>query len=209
MESFVVPDGMVGIAIVIAVIIGFLREIAWVAQRSRFLPYVSIGLGIASSYLLSRLQPPEMSPGDLLNQILQTGVMVGLLACGGYDALKIPLERIRNKPTAPMLLLALLLLPACTGLTARDELLLPAMQPVWAGLQEEAPIDETVAGSLTMALDAGDKEGITLYWAQAKPLIDAKIYERLAAGEISEALAVTLRREAAELDADIIVFCRR
>jgi hypothetical protein len=172
METFVVPEGMAGAAFVIAAVIALLREFKWVADRSRFLPYLSMGLGIAAAYLVHRLQPASDQPAaELLNGILQMGVMIGLLASGGYDAIKGPLEKIRGQITqTPTPMILLLLLPVTLlGCNTRDKMLKPAMQEAWQVVR--ADCDPNYLDDGDQAFSACQCPDLPLQWQLVRPHI--------------------------------------
>ena len=67
-----------------------------------FIPYVAIGFGIAASWGANK--------GAAIGDIVMTGIGIGILASGGYDALKPLLDRIKGGAGLPVLLLLPLLL---------------------------------------------------------------------------------------------------
>lgn len=67
-------------AVAIAILTGVLtalKGIAWVAERSQFLPFASMAIGIAICYVIAGFTPDH-------EPALQ-GLIVGLSACGLYD----------------------------------------------------------------------------------------------------------------------------
>lgn len=200
-QGLVLPEHLLWVVAVIAMVLQGLKKFSWLDEWKDFVPLFSVVLGCLGAAVMGTGYP----------ELFQVGVVIGLMASGSYDTFKAfvkPPARTAAGAVLPVLL-AGLLLSGCTGLEARQRLLLPAMQPLWQSLQAEAPVEADVAGPLTAALDVGDKEGIEYYWQQAKPQVESSIARRMEAGEISPAFAATLRRQAAELDADVRVFVRR
>jgi hypothetical protein len=104
-----------------------------------------------------------------------------------------------------------ILLTACSGVTARREVLLPAIRTAWGsvrigverevaaqhhptGAAELAKADEALAAGVAARVMAVD-------WLLLEQLADADIERRTAAGEVSAGVAVSLRERITQLNA--------
>lgn len=104
-------------------------------------------------------------------------------------------------------LIALLLVSSCTGITARNEALLPAMNLVWVRVlpQVEAGIaisevDASIkasyqgqADAMTQALASGKRQDlISIDWYLLRSLAEGHIRKRISDGEIGPGVAASL-----------------
>jgi uncharacterized membrane protein len=76
--EFQVPNELLWAVMGVAVIMQFARQFAAVEQYKRFLPYAAIGLGVAAALIA----------GVAFPACIVTGITIGLMAAGGYDAIK-------------------------------------------------------------------------------------------------------------------------
>ena len=125
--------------------------------------------------------------------------------------------------------LFVLLLTACSGITARQEALLPAMRLAWANVAEDvqlgiasglatARLTQPQAAQLverkalmTDGLASGDPLMVdnAMWSAMLKPEALEGIETRKARGEVSEGVAVSLRERVAQFDDSVIKFLER
>jgi hypothetical protein len=116
---------------------------------------------------------------------------------------------MKNKLSA---ILVLLVLTACAGLTARQEVLLPALQMAWPGVSESVtagiesgrtterltdPEAAMLAGArdaTSVALDSGDAAALAVVpWLPLRDEANAGIAHRIAEGEISTGVGESLK----------------
>lgn len=137
LENFTVPGNMAWIPIAVGVIILFLREFKSINDRKRFLPYLSILLSIGGVLLMKSPFP----------ECITQGIMIGLMAAGGYDALKAVKEKLSGTAAVMLISLVLILpLSACN----------PIQMPVeYADLVERSAINLRV---LNERCQAGDEK---------------------------------------------------
>lgn len=103
-------------------------------------------------------------------------------------------------------LAALLAVGACTGISARDDVLIPALHATYVELMAPmvddalgrlAPEDrlllaEAASGLLT-ALATGDRGAVSLeQWDLVRGALDARIRERVSAGDIGPGVGISL-----------------
>ena len=117
MDDITIPQTLVWLVIAIGILVQFLREFQAVNTYSRFIPYLCIGLGVAGAYL----------SGSGFPGCVQIGVAIGLMAAGGYDAIKAFSKPASSKTMASVLLLCgVLAMGGCAGplLIAEQKMLL-------------------------------------------------------------------------------------
>lgn len=79
MENTVsVPENLIWAVVAIGILIQFVREFPAVEKVSRFLPYLAIAFGIIAAKI----------SGVPFPDVISMGVAIGLMAAGGYDAIK-------------------------------------------------------------------------------------------------------------------------
>lgn len=91
MDNVVIPENLLWIVIGIGIVVQFLREFKWMSKCRRFIPYFAIILGVAGAYF----------DGVEFPACIQMGVAIGLMAAGGYDAIK----AFNTKKVFPVLLI--------------------------------------------------------------------------------------------------------
>ncbi len=96
----------------------------------------------------------------------------------------------------------LLVLVACAGAIAREEVQLPSMQMAWASVRAQiadqliqAPSDSTTAtlAAADKAMEAGGVAVAAVDWQALDAAAEASIARREASGEIGSDVAVSLR----------------
>ena len=93
-------------------------------------------------------------------------------------------------------LVALLLLPACAGTSARDTVLLPAMSQAWEGISEDAlygGADPIMVGEFSLALQNDNILAIRESWDILKGHAETGIQKQIENGIISVMVAASLR----------------
>jgi hypothetical protein len=108
----------------------------------------------------------------------------------------------------------LALLVACTGLTARQKVLLPAMQSAWpavkADLERGVPVRTDDIAAFDVALTAGDVAAIRLVpWQLLDESAQAGIAVRVTAGTITEGVAGSLRERLKNFREAVLAFTSR
>lgn len=96
-----------------------------------------------------------------------------------------------------------LLLAACAGVRARDEVLLPAMQLAWPAVREDADrgaaaasLDPAPIVAFGAALEGGNRLVVAQQdWEAVRRLAIAGIQDRVQRAEITEGVAESLREQ--------------
>jgi hypothetical protein len=95
-------------------------------------------------------------------------------------------------------LLAVLILAACAGTTAREEVLLPAMRVAWPAIAESVELAGGDPTPMTLALEDGLVEGVD--WPSLMIYAHEGVDIRLAAGEIGPNGAKIFRKRILAFD---------
>lgn len=103
---------------------------------------------------------------------------------------------------------------ACTGIKARQDVLLPAIQAAWPAVRAEAmlgdPKVEPVAVQADTALQAGDKAAIgAVPWPLLQTAATAGISDKVTAGTVSVGVADSLRERDRQFFGGIQVYLQR
>lgn len=109
---------------------------------------------------------------------------------------------------------AALALVACAGITARQDVLLPAIAGAWPAVRAEAvlgdPQVEPIAAQADTALQAGDKIRIgAVPWAQIQAAATAGIAAKVTAGAVTAGVAESLRERDRQFFGGIKVYLER
>ena len=75
MAGVLTPEKVAALVLLVGVIVHFLKSLPYVLKLTGWLPMVDIGLGIGLCYLVN------------INDPIYCGIIVGLVAAGGYKAL--------------------------------------------------------------------------------------------------------------------------
>lgn len=122
----------------------------------------------------------------------------------------------------------LLVVAACSGLTARQESLLPAMRLAWQGASVDvtrgieeslnaarldaatAAAQRSAAAALTTALDTGNPVAVArVAWSPLKDSAEFGLVKRIDRGEISTGVAASLRERLKNFGESLAVFLER
>ena len=115
--------------------------------------------------------------------------------------------------------LALLVITAaCTGVAARNEALIPAMEVAWVNIQEDVRAGAAVEGvdveptifAMTEALASGDRyQVLAVDWASMRTLAITGITSQVTNGEIGPGVAASLIERITNFDDAYQVLARR
>lgn len=111
---------------------------------------------------------------------------------------------------------AALALAACAGITARQDVLLPAIKGAWPQVRAEAVLGgpsatiEPVAAAADAALATGDKAQIAaVRWSVLQAAAQAGVATKVTSGEVSAGVAESLRERQRQFFGGIQVYLER
>lgn len=114
-----------------------------------------------------------------------------------------------------LMVVAMLAAVACSGVTARENVLLPAMRLAWPQVQADAMVAPTAAETaqieaMTRALATGTVAAVkAVHWPQIQTAATRGIDKQVQDGQISEGVSGSLRERLKNFAESVTVFVSR